>query len=201
MNIKNKTFFPILKLQIFPETKSSDVQREKIEEISTTTQKNKSEINSISNQMRIEVTEVQQENIPIRAQQNINKNVQPLRKDHIHLKSEITEEYENNQDPLVKQKHLAITAGMIPLYAGSTVYVYKADLLKIFHENPKVYTGRLANLLFGSETLKKCSEYKELDRFSYLDTDFLSALISKLNSYLKYYFDNTIMLIVCPPVP
>lgn len=101
------------------------------------------------------------------------------KKEHIHPRSEITDDYDQNQDPLVKQKHLAITAGMIPLYAGSTVYVYKADLLKIFHENPKVYTGRLANLLFGSETLRKCSEYKELDRFSYLDTDFLSALISK----------------------
>lgn len=133
------------------------------------------------NKMRIEVPEVQQENIPIRAQLHTNRNVQPLRTEHIQPKSEITDEYDHNQ-----QKHLAIKAGMIPLYAGSTVYVYKADLLKIFHENPKVYTGRLANLLFGSEKLKKCSEYKELDRFSYLDTDFLSALISKLLNI--YYF-------------
>lgn len=128
----------------------------------------------------MEVPEVPHENIPVRVpQHDTNKNAHPLSKEDIQPKSEITDEYDQSQDPLVKQKHLAITAGMIPLYAGSTVYVYKADLLKIFHENPKVYTGRLANLLFGSETLRKCSEYKDSDRFSYLDSDFLSALISE----------------------
>lgn len=131
-----------------------------------------------------DIPEVPQENVPVRTQQDSNQNFPSQREKDVQLKPKLCEEYDQNQDTLVKQKHLAITAGMIPLYAGSTVYVYKADLLKIFHENPKVYTGRLANLLFGSENLRKCSEYKEVDRLNYLDADFLTALISEYFNFI-----------------
>uniref|UniRef100_A0A182Y4F0 BEN domain-containing protein n=1 Tax=Anopheles stephensi TaxID=30069 RepID=A0A182Y4F0_ANOST len=43
----------------------------------------------------------------------------------------------------------------VPLHAGSSVYIATKGLLSIYTSKPAVYTGRLVELMFGVETLKR----------------------------------------------
>lgn len=69
----------------------------------------------------------------------------------------------------------------VPLYAGSRVYVSKADLLRIFIPQPLEYTSRLTELVFGLETLETIAINKAgiKDRLKLLDDNLLNSIISK----------------------
>ena len=43
---------------------------------------------------------------------------------------------------------------LIPLHHGSSVYVDKHDILKIFTNKPALYTVRLLEMVFGTDVLK-----------------------------------------------
>lgn len=64
---------------------------------------------------------------------------------------------------------------LIPLHAGSKVFVSKTDLLKNFDKKSSVYTSKLAGILFGEDLLIACAEADEL---SQLDSEKLTSLIS-----------------------
>lgn len=68
---------------------------------------------------------------------------------------------------------------MIPLHAGSNVYISKSDLVRIFTPNPSLYTSRLADLIFSQE-LREASTKQGKDRLSLLDQTRLSSLINHI---------------------
>lgn len=72
---------------------------------------------------------------------------------------------------------------MIPLHAGSNVYISKSDLVRIFTPNPSLYTSRLADLIFSQE-LREASTKQGKDRLSLLDQTRLSSLISIFIGFL-----------------
>lgn len=82
---------------------------------------------------------------------------------------------------------------MIPLHAGSTVYVPKSDLIRIYTTNPSVYTGRLAELVFGRSTLVDAILNKSYtgckNKAEYFNLDAIK-LQSILGVYIKI-IDNT----------
>lgn len=65
---------------------------------------------------------------------------------------------------------------MIPLHAGSVVYVSKTDLVRICDPKPSVYTTRLATLLFGHDLLRAGAS----DNLEHLNHTKMKSLISKL---------------------
>ena len=65
---------------------------------------------------------------------------------------------------------------MIPLHAGSQVYVSKKELIKIFDPKPSIYTCKLAVLLFGPKLNQKRTDAG--DALAHLDPKKLKSLIS-----------------------
>lgn len=65
---------------------------------------------------------------------------------------------------------------MIPLHAGSQVFVSKNELIKNFDPKPSVYTCKLALLLFGKNLVQKRDQVD--DPIQHLDTKRLKSLIS-----------------------
>lgn len=64
---------------------------------------------------------------------------------------------------------------MIPLHAGSSVYVSKKELIKIFDPKPAVYTCKLGMLLFGQQLTEKRNDD---DLLGHLNPKKLKSLIS-----------------------
>lgn len=54
----------------------------------------------------------------------------------------------------------------IPLHAGSQVFVYKEDLIRIYSTRPAVYTAHLAELVFGKKVL---TDWKDMRNFGSLE--------------------------------
>lgn len=74
---------------------------------------------------------------------------------------------------------------MIPLHAGSDVYVPKSDLIRIYTTNPAVYTGRLAELVFGRDSLVNAKVIKGDNKTNILTLDSI-----KLKSILGLCMNN-----------
>lgn len=69
---------------------------------------------------------------------------------------------------------------MMALYNGSRVFVRRDDILKIFCDKPALYSVRLAELVFGEETLcKSCMPGETVAGRVPLDADTLDSIISK----------------------
>lgn len=68
-------------------------------------------------------------------------------------------------------------ADMIPLHAGSRVYVSKQELVKIFDPKPALYTFELAKLIFGKDFHHR-RPTQNGDPIQHLDAKKLKSLIS-----------------------
>lgn len=71
-----------------------------------------------------------------------------------------------NKSPITAGTSSSAVSGTgvrIPLHAGSKVFVYKEDLIRIYSNIPAIYTGRLAELVFGKSELQAMPDKKHLD--------------------------------------
>lgn len=66
---------------------------------------------------------------------------------------------------------------MIPLHAGSSVYVSKNELIKTFDPKPAIYTCKLAMVIFGGNLHKNKPNLNE-NPLKHLDQKKLKSLIS-----------------------
>lgn len=71
-----------------------------------------------------------------------------------------------------------VAEDMIPLHAGSTVFVSKTDLVRICDPKPSVYTAKLATLLFGHDLLLM-NTADTSDELAHLNPTKMASLISK----------------------
>lgn len=67
----------------------------------------------------------------------------------------------------------------IPLYKGCKYRVSKTELLNIYTPHIALYSVRLAELLFGKETLDSVAKASKTNALDMLDSDKLAAFISK----------------------
>lgn len=68
----------------------------------------------------------------------------------------------------------------VPLHTGSTVYVSKNDLMKIYSDKPDVYIKRLADLIFGTEIRTTPGNVR--NTLDALDATRLKSFISKIQT-------------------
>ncbi|XP_032595934.1 modifier of mdg4 isoform X18 [Drosophila grimshawi] len=66
-----------------------------------------------------------------------------------------TADKENQKEAEIDAKSNEPKNASIPLFAGSNVFVSKADLAKAFVPIPPIYTSRVADLVIGKEQLKR----------------------------------------------
>lgn len=84
-----------------------------------------------------------------------------------------------------KNRNEICSVTSVPLHTGSTVYVSKNDLIKIYSEKPDVYIKRLADLVFGTEIRTAPDNMK--NTLDVLDATRLKSFISKIKK-LKIIF-------------
>lgn len=60
-------------------------------------------------------------------------------------------EIETIDNDLFEEPVTVFNSGMIPLHSGSTVFVAKSDLQRIFTPKYNIYAGRLVENVFGKE--------------------------------------------------
>lgn len=73
---------------------------------------------------------------------------------------------------------MGVADDMIPLHAGSNVFVSKNDLVRICDPKPSVYTAKLATLLFGHDLLLM-DTVDTTDELAHLNPTKMASLISK----------------------
>lgn len=68
----------------------------------------------------------------------------------------------------------------IPLHKGSAYRVSKTDLIRIYTSQPAVYTVRLADLVFGKDTLASVSKVSCDGAINLLDQNKMESFVSEL---------------------
>lgn len=90
-----------------------------------------------------------------------------------------------NKSKTQKNKNETCNVSTVPLHTGSTVYVAKNDLIKIYSDKPDVYIKRLADLIFGSDIRTIPANMK--NSLDALDATRLKSFMSKIQYlYIKY---------------
>lgn len=68
----------------------------------------------------------------------------------------------------------------IPLHKGCNIFINKSQLLEIYTPHPALYTIRLAEIVFGRETLSTASKDSLDNALDLLDQNVLGSVIGKI---------------------
>lgn len=89
-----------------------------------------------------------------------------------------------NKSKAQKNKNETCNVSSVPLHAGSTVYVSKNDLIKIYSDKPDVYIKRLADLIFASDIRTTPANVK--NSLDALDATRLKSFMSKIEATITH---------------
>lgn len=79
----------------------------------------------------------------------------------------------------------------IPLHAGSSVLVYKEDLIRIYSTEPSVYTARLSDLVFGKSVMESWPRNRSIEYHEPLKMFSLTSNAPKIRFVKSVYIKNS----------